>query len=223
MKIKYDIIFGMGFDFIAILIVFVIILFSMVLHEMAHAYTAFFLGDTTAKEEGRLSVNPLKHIDPFLSIMIPLLLFILGGPIFGGAKPVPIAQKKLKGGEWGMALVAFAGPFMNFLIAFLGFLIGYYSGLINSGGYIGLFFKQLVLANLGFMIFNLIPIPPLDGSRILYAIAPDVIRDFLTKIESSLGVFLILVLIYIFGNYLSIFTSNIMVAILKFFYFIVGR
>ena len=223
MKIKYDIIFGMGFDFIAILIVFVIILFSMVLHEMAHAYTAFFLGDTTAKEEGRLSVNPLKHIDPFLSIMIPLLLFILGGPIFGGAKPVPIAQKKLKGGEWGMALVAFAGPFMNFLIAFLGFLIGYYSGLINSGGYIGLFFKQLVLANLGFMIFNLIPIPPLDGSRILYAIAPDVIRDFLTKIESSLGVFLILVLIYIFGNYLSIFTSNIMVAILKFFYFIVGK
>ena len=155
--------------------------------------------------------------------MIPLLLFILGGPIFGGAKPVPIAQKKLKGGEWGMALVAFAGPSTNFLIAFLGFLIGYYSGLINSGGYIELFFKQLVLANLGFMIFNLIPIPPLDGSRILYAIAPDVIRDFLTKIESNLGVFLILVLIYIFGNYLSIFTSNIMVAILKFFYFIVGK
>ena len=223
MKVKYDIIFSMGFDFIAILIVFVIILFSMVLHEMAHAYTAFFLGDTTAKEEGRLSVNPLKHIDPFLSIMIPLLLFILGGPIFGGAKPVPIAQKKLKGGEWGMALVVFAGPFTNFLIAFLGFLIGYYSGLINSGGYVGLFFKQLVLANLGFMIFNLIPIPPLDGSRILYAIAPDVIRDFLTKIENNLGVFLILVLIYIFGNYLSIFTSNIMVAILKFFYFIVGK
>ena len=223
MKVKYDIIFGMGFDFIAILIVFVIILFSMVLHEMAHAYTAFFLGDTTAKEEGRLSVNPLKHIDPFLSIMIPLLLFILGGPIFGGAKPVPITQKKLKGDEWGMALVAFAGPFTNFLIAFLGFLIGYYSGLINSGGYIELFFKQLVLANLGFMIFNLIPIPPLDGSRILYAMAPDVIRDFLTKIESNLGVFLILVLIYIFGNYLSIFTSNIMVAILKFFYFIVGK
>ena len=223
MKVKYDIIFGMGFDFIAILIVFVIILFSMVLHEMAHAYTAFFLGDTTAKEEGRLSINPLKHIDPFLSIMIPLLLFILGGPIFGGAKPVPITQRKLKGDEWGMALVAFAGPFTNFLIAFLGFLIGYYSGLINSGGYIGLFFKQLVLANLGFMIFNLIPIPPLDGSRILYAIAPDVIRDFLTKIESNLGVFLILVLIYIFGNYLSIFTSNIMVAILKFFYFIVGK
>ena len=223
MKVKYDIIFGMEFDFIAILIVFVIILFSMVLHEMAHAYTAFFLGDTTAKEEGRLSVNPLKHIDPFLSIMIPLLLFILGGPIFGGAKPVPITQRKLKGDEWGMALVAFAGPFTNFLIAFLGFLIGYYSGLINSGGYIELFFKQLVLANLGFMIFNLIPIPPLDGSRILYAIAPDVIRDFLTKIESNLGVFLILVLIYIFGNYLSIFTSNIMVAILKFFYFIVGK
>lgn len=212
----------MNFDLTAIAIVFVIILFSMVLHEMAHAYTAYFLGDTTAKEEGRLSANPLVHIDPLLSIVIPLLLFISGGPIFGGAKPVPVSQRNLKGGEWGMALVAFAGPFMNFLLALTGFLVGHFSGLMMQGGYMGLFFKQMILANLGFMIFNLIPIPPLDGSRILYAIAPDAVREVLSKLESSLGVFLVMMLVYIFGNSLSMFTSSIMVSILKFFYFIVG-
>ena len=206
----------------AIAIVFVIILFSMVLHEMAHAYTAYFLGDTTAKEDGRLSVNPLVHIDPLMSIVIPLLLFISGGPIFGGAKPVSVLRRNLKGGEWGMALVAFAGPFMNFLLALTGFLVGHFSGLMMQGGYMGLFFKQMILANLGFMIFNLIPIPPLDGSRILYAIAPDAVREVLSKLESSLGIFLVMMLVYIFGNSLSMFTSSIMVSILKFFYFIVG-
>lgn len=212
----------MNFDIFAIIIVFIIILFSMVLHEMAHAYTAYFLGDNTAKEEGRLSLNPFSHIDPVMSIIVPLLLFISGGPIFGGAKPVPVAQKRLKGGEWGMALVAFSGPFVNFLIALIGFLIGHLSGGLVAGGYVGLFFKQLVLANLGFMIFNLLPIPPLDGSRIAYALAPDFIRDLFDRIEKGMGVFLVLILVYVFGNSLSIFTSSIMVSILKFFYFIVG-
>jgi len=212
----------MNFDIFAIIIVFIIILFSMVLHEMAHAYAAYFLGDNTAKEEGRLSLNPFSHIDPVMSIIVPLLLFISGGPIFGGAKPVPVAQKRLKGGEWGMALVAFSGPFVNFLIALVGFLIGYLSGGLVAGGYVGLFFKQLVLANLGFMIFNLLPIPPLDGSRITYALAPDFIRDLFDRIEKGMGVFLVLILVYVFGNSLSIFTSSIMVSILKFFYFIVG-
>ena len=212
----------MNFDIFAIIIVFIIILFSMVLHEMAHAYTAYFLGDNTAKEEGRLSLNPFSHIDPVMSIIVPLLLFISGGSIFGGAKPVPVAQKRLKGGEWGMALVAFSGPFVNFLIALVGFLIGHLSGGLVAGGYVGLFFKQLVLANLGFMIFNLLPIPPLDGSRIAYALAPDFIRGLFDRIEKGMGVFLVLILVYVFGNSLSIFTSSIMVSILKFFYFIVG-
>ena len=103
-----------------------------------------------------------------------------------------------------------------------GFLVGHFSGLMMQGGYMGLFFKQMILANLGFMIFNLIPIPPLDGSRILYAIAPDAVREVLSKLESSLGIFLVMMLVYIFGNSLSMFTSSIMVSILKFFYFIVG-
>ena len=212
----------MNFDLIAIAVVFVIILFSMVLHEMAHAYTAYFLGDTTARDEGRLSLNPFVHIDPVMSIIVPLVLFISGGPIFGGAKPVPIAERKLKWGEWGMALVALAGPLTNFVIAFVGFLIGYFSGGLSSGGYVGLFFKQLILANLGFMIFNLIPISPLDGSRVAYALAPDFIRELYMRLEKGMGIFLVLIVVYVFGSSLSVFTSSVMIAILKFFYLIVG-
>lgn len=212
----------MNFDLIAIAVVFVIILFSMVLHEMAHAYTAYFLGDTTARDEGRLSLNPFVHIDPVMSIIVPLVLFISGGPIFGGAKPVPITERKLKWGEWGMALVALAGPLTNFIIAFVGFLIGYFSGGLSSGGYVGLFFKQLILANLGFMIFNLIPIPPLDGSRVAYALAPDFIRELYIRLEKGMGIFLVLIVVYVFGSSLSVFTSSVMIAILKFFYLIVG-
>lgn len=212
----------MNFDLIAIAVVFVIILFSMVLHEMVHAYTAYFLGDTTARDEGRLSLNPFVHIDPVMSIIVPLVLFISGGPIFGGAKPVPIAERKLKWSEWGMALVALAGPLTNFVIAFVGFLIGYFSGGLSSGGYVGLFFKQLILANLGFMIFNLIPIPPLDGSRVAYALAPDFIRELYMRLEKGMGIFLVLIVVYVFGSSLSVFTSSVMIAILKFFYLIVG-
>ena len=212
----------MNFDLIAIAVVFVIILFSMVLHEMAHAYTAYFLGDTTARDEGRLSLNPFVHIDPVMSIIVPLVLFISGGPIFGGAKPVPITERKLKWGEWGVALVALAGPLTNFIIAFVGFLIGYFSGGLSSGGYVGLFFKQLILANLGFMIFNLIPIPPLDGSRVAYALAPDFIRELYIRLEKGMGIFLVLIVVYVFGSSLPVFTSSVMIAILKFFYLIVG-
>ncbi|MBR1874969.1 site-2 protease family protein [Candidatus Saccharibacteria bacterium] len=200
-----------------ILIVFGIILFSMVLHEMAHAYVAYFLGDTTAKDEGRLSPNPLVHIDPWMSIVVPLLLFISGGPIFGGAKPVPIDSRNLKGGPWGMALVAIAGPAMNFLIAFVGFMVGHFTGGIYGTGLVQTFFLELVLANLGFFVFNLLPIPPLDGSRILYAIAPDGVRELMERIEQTIGIFLVLFLVVFLGSYLSQFTSTIIINILQFF------
>ncbi len=93
----------------------------MIFHELAHGFMAYFLGDDTAKEEGRLTLNPLKHLDPLLSVALPLLLFMTGGPIFGGAKPVPVNSKNLKYGVWGMAMVAVAGPLMNFVIAFVAF------------------------------------------------------------------------------------------------------
>lgn len=204
-----------------IIIVLVVILFSMMLHELAHGLVAYRLGDDTAKEDGRLTLNPLKHLDPWLSVAMPLLLLISGGPIFGGAKPVPVNSYKLKYGPWGMALVAIAGPLMNFLIAFVAFLIGFYSGALSSSGIAGEIFSNLVMVNLGFGIFNLIPIPPLDGSRVLYAISPDPIRDLLDRIEPY-GIMVVLILVVMGSGFVNRLMLGGMEGILSFFYSIVG-
>lgn len=204
-----------------IIIVLVVILFSMMLHELAHGLVAYKLGDDTAKEDGRLTLNPLKHLDPWLSVAMPLLLLISGGPIFGGAKPVPVNSYKLKHGPWGMALVAIAGPLTNFLIAFVAFLIGFYSGALSSSGIAGEIFGNLVMVNLGFGIFNLIPIPPLDGSRVLYAISPDPIRDLLDRIEPY-GIMVVLILVVVGSGFVNRLMLGGMEGILSFFYSIVG-
>ena len=210
-------------DLLRALIAFLIILVSMVLHEMAHAYVAYFLGDETAKEEGRLSPNPFVHIDPWMSIVVPMLLFISGGPVFGGAKPVPIDRRNLKGGAFGMALVAAAGPAMNFILAFLAFLVAHFTGILRNGDFATLtFFSQVITTNLGFMLFNLIPIPPLDGSRILYAIAPDGIRDLMEKMESTLGMIIVFVMVYFCSSLLSDYLVGAIGAILNLFYALVG-
>lgn len=209
-------------DILGIVIVFGVIIFSMVLHEMAHAYTAYFLGDMTAKEEGRLSPNPFVHIDPYLSILVPVLLYLMGGPIFGGAKPVPIDSRNVKGGAWGMALVAIAGPLTNFILALVAFLIGHFTGIIYETSYFGFFFKEMLHINLGFMVFNLIPIPPLDGSRILYAIAPDGVRQIMEKMEGVAGLVLVMALVLLLGSYLSDFIVNIINEIINFFLMLVG-
>ena len=116
-----------------------------------------------------------------------------------------------------MALVAIAGPAMNFLIAFVGFMVGHFTGGIYGTGLVQTFFLELVLANLGFFVFNLLPIPPLDGSRILYAIAPDGVRELMERIEQTIGIFLVLFLVVFLGSYLSQFTSTIIINILQFF------
>ena len=209
-------------DLGAVLVVFVIIIVSMVLHEMAHAYVAYFLGDTTAKEEGRLSPNPIVHIDPINSIALPLILFMAGGPVFGGAKPVPINRENLKGGAWGMALVAIAGPLMNFLIALVTFLIAHFTGVLYQDGFGPSMVVQIITSNLGFMVFNLIPIPPLDGSRVLYAIAPDGIRDFMEKMEYSTGLIIVFIMVFFFSQYLSTYLVGAIQGLLRFFFFLVG-
>ena len=203
------------------IIVIVIIVISVVLHELSHGVVAYFLGDRTAKEAGRLSLNPLKHIDPFMSILVPVLLYAMRAPIFGGAKPVPINTRNLKWREWGMALVAVAGPLTNFLLAFIFFLIGHFTALIYHPDLAGFFFQQMVFSNLGFMIFNLIPIPPLDGSRVLYAISPDVVRGFLLQMETY-GVLIVYALILVFGSAFSNIMSGGINGILDFFYWVVG-
>lgn len=205
-----------------IVIILVIILVSMILHELAHGVIAYLLGDTTAKDEGRLSLNPLKHLDPVISILVPLMMYMMGGPIFGGAKPVPVDSRRLKGGAWGMALVAVAGPITNFLLALAGFLIGHFTGGLYVSGLTATIFSQFILTNLGFFVFNILPIPPLDGSRVLYALAPDGARAVMEKIEETAGVWLVFGLILITGSLLTRLMSGATSGILRFFYMLVG-
>lgn len=181
--------------------IFAIILLSMTVHEAMHAFMGYFLGDNTAKIEGRLTLNPLKHIDPFMTILLPLTMALLGGPVFGGAKPVPFNPNRVRYGEWGAAMVALAGPLTNLFIAFLAFGIGTLMGVVSNGGLVASSFLGSVIAmtvsvNLGFFVFNMLPVPPLDGSRLLYALAPESARRLMEQIEQygTLVVFLLVVL-----------------------------
>ena len=181
--------------------IFAIILLSMTVHEAMHAFMGYFLGDNTAKIEGRLTLNPLKHIDPFMTILLPLTMALLGGPVFGGAKPVPFNPNRVRYGEWGAAMVALAGPLTNLFIAFLAFGIGALMGVVGKGGLVASSFPGSVIAmtvsvNLGFFVFNMLPVPPLDGSRLLYALAPETARRLMEQIEQygTLVVFLLVVL-----------------------------
>ena len=206
-----------------IVIILLIILGSVILHELSHGVVAYFLGDRTAKDAGRLTLNPIKHIDPFMSILVPVVLYLMHAPVFGGAKPVPINTHNLKGKEWGMALVAIAGPLTNFLIAFIAFLIARFSGIFYapSGDIARFVFSEIIFINLGFMLFNLIPIPPLDGSRVLYAIAPDSVRNIMMGMEKY-GIIIIYILIFLFGDVFSSLMVNGMNGLLDFFYIITG-
>ncbi|MDR0591334.1 MAG: site-2 protease family protein [Candidatus Nomurabacteria bacterium] len=191
---------------LTILIVLAVIVISMTLHELAHGYVAYWLGDDTAKAQGRLTPNPIKHLDPILSLALPLMMAITGGPIFGGAKPVPLNFSRIKWGEVGVACVAMAGPLTNLLLAYILFVIAYYSG-ASADSLGGLVLAIGFQVNLGFCIFNLIPIPPLDGSRVIYALAPDFVRRFMDHIERY-GFIMILLLILLFGALLSKYMSS---------------
>ena len=196
----------MGMDITYLIIVVVTILLSMTLHEAMHAFMGYFLGDDTAKAQGRLSLNPIKHIDPIMTIALPLFLAVMGGPIFGGAKPVPFNPHKVRYGEWGAALVAIAGPLTNLLIAFVVFGVGVLSGVITSAGVEATLAGQIVITavsvNLGFFVFNILPIPPLDGSRVLYALAPDPVKAGMEYIERY-GIFLVFGLVLIGASVLG--------------------
>lgn len=190
-----------------IIIVLIIILVSVILHELAHGIVAYLLDDHTAKDAGRLTLNPIKHIDPVMSILVPVVLYLLRVPVFGGAKPIPINPSSLKGREWGLALVAIAGPLTNLLIAFIAFLIARFSGILYEQGTTYFIFTEIIYINLGFLLFNLIPIPPLDGSRVLYALAPDAVRNFMSQMEPY-GLVVVYLLIFLFGDVFSSLMVN---------------
>ena len=196
----------MEIDILQLVVVFGVILISMTLHEAMHAFVAFWLGDDTAQREGRLTLNPIKHIDPFLTIILPLGLALVGAPIFGGAKPVPFRPDMVKGGDWGAALVALGGPLTNLLIAFISFGVWVIVGAPVTG--VGsLILSTMVTVNLGFFLFNIIPIPPLDGSRVLYALAPEFVRTGMRFVEQY-GLILVFALVLLAGPLLGSYMTT---------------
>lgn len=171
-----------------------VLIFSVIIHEVAHGYAASALGDDTARYEGRLTLNPLKHLDPIGSFLVPLTSYMLGGFIIGWAKPVPYNPHNLRVGRWSEALVALAGPASNMGIALIfGFLIRF-SGEALGPAYLEIA-SLIVFINILLAIFNLVPISPLDGSKLLFAFFPQKFRELRTFFEQYS---LVLLLIFIF-------------------------
>lgn len=193
-------------DITYIITVIVVILLSMTLHEAMHAFMGYWLGDDTAKLQGRLTLNPIKHIDPFLTILLPVMLAILQGPIFGGAKPVPFNPDRVRYEEWGAALVAVAGPLTNLFIAFIMFGVYVLVGFPQEG-FVALLLSTAVTVNLGFFIFNMIPIPPLDGSRVLYALAPEFVRRGMEAIE-QFGIVFVFIIVFLASSMIGVFMQT---------------
>ena len=202
-------------NFLSLLVYFVILIISLSFHEMAHAIVSYILGDDTAKMQNRVSLNPFKHLDPFLSFILPLSLIVFGLPVFGGAKPVMVNSRKLKWGDYGMALVALAGPLANFLLAFIcfGFATVFLKASTSSG--IGQILLLATQVNLGLMLFNLIPIPPLDGSKVLYALMPESTQGVMDKLEASL--LPIFIVIMLMSHLIAIYINQVSVAIIQLF------
>lgn len=215
-----------------VLIIFyvVILLYSVIIHEVFHGITAMWMGDNTAKYAGRITFNPLKHIDPWLTIGMPMLmLFLTGGKFaFGSAKPVPYNPYNLKNQKWGPALVALSGPGINILIALIAAVAAKLISLplaskvdiisnFNEWGNISyaisgsvgaIFYELLVIIifwNVFLAFFNLIPIPPLDGSKLLFAIIP-VSVETMAMLE-QFGFILLLFAIFFFSGPLGAFLN----------------
>lgn len=182
-----------------------ILIFSIVVHEVSHGYAALMQGDKTAQYEGRLTLNPLKHLEWFGSVLLPTISYLAGGFIFGWAKPVPYNPYNLRNQKWGPALVAAAGPISNISIAVVfGLIIRFLPGLSGtlSGTFILNFLNiagLIVLLNLVLAFFNLVPIPPLDGSKLLFAFLPYRWNNVQTFMEQY-GLFLLLMFIFFFSR-----------------------
>lgn len=165
-----------------IIVFFVSLLIGLSLHEAMHAFTAHWLGDDTAYEAGRLTINPLKHIDFLTTVMLPFVLYLLGLPLLLAAKPVPFNPWNVKFEEFGAALIGLAGPLTNLALAIVASIILRLSGL-GAGDQWTEYLLIFISLNVGIFVFNLIPFPPLDGSRVLYAFAPEPLQNFMQSIE----------------------------------------
>lgn len=216
-----------SFNFVRILQIllrFAVLFPAIILHEVSHGYVAYLLGDPTAKRMGRLTLNPIAHIDPIGTVVMPLALLLLSGGafFFGYAKPVPFNPRNFKNERTGMLLTGIAGPVTNILLAVVfGFASRFFSvpgGVwdMSSFNSIGAFLLFFSYANLMLAFFNLVPVPPLDGSRVLQWILPDSLRDAYHSLE-RFGFLILMGLIWfvpgIFNAYLDLTVWPIFTAI----------
>lgn len=207
----------MDVNLIFLVVSFVAFFLALSAHEFSHALAAYYLGDPTAAAEGRLTLNPLAHIDLFGTVLLPLFLIFSGtGIVFGWAKPVPVNYFHLRNLRWGPALVSLAGPVANFIFGVISIvlfnLVQNYTSLDGNNLLVNFLFS-LITVNFVLMLFNLIPIPPLDGSKVLFAILPDSFDDFKLTLEKY-GV-LVLFALMIFGSGLLNLMFNFLFSIIS--------
>ncbi|MGD0977074.1 MAG: site-2 protease family protein [Minisyncoccia bacterium] len=178
-----------------IIFLIVVFLYSVVLHEVSHGFVAYSMGDNTARDLGRLTLNPLKHLDFFGSIILPLFLFLVGSPfLFGYAKPVPYNPLNLNDRKYGPAKVAIAGPIVNFILAVMfGLVLRFLPS--STGPALPILLGYIVQINLLLAIFNLVPIPPLDGHWILFTFLPARF-DHVRQTLSRYGIFILLIFLF---------------------------
>lgn len=193
---------------------FIVLIFSAVLHEVAHGYVAEHLGDPTARNAGRLTLNPIVHLDFFLSFLMPVLLYIAtsGAFFFGGAKPVPYNPNNLKDPRTGSAKIALAGPATNFALAIVfGIAIRILAPIPSVSGTFLSLLAIIVFVNILLGVFNLVPIPPLDGSRVLFAALPQTPAAFRAMyVLERWG--LVFVLLFVF------FGFQVVIPVISFFF-----
>ncbi len=186
--------------FYQILVWSVPVLFAITLHEVGHGWAAMMLGDSTAKDMGRLSINPLKHIDPVGTVVVPLIMFFASGFIFGWAKPVPVNWNQLNNKKRDIALVALAGPGANLLmVAFWLLIAKLFITAADQGNSVAHILTLMawagIVINSLLMILNLFPLPPLDGSRVVFSLLPESIASRYAKIEPYGLIILVLLLV----------------------------
>jgi Zn-dependent protease len=238
----------MGNEIVLIGFYILTLVYSVIIHEVSHGVVALWLGDLTAKYADRLNLNPLKHIDPFGSVILPLLLVVSTGFAFGWAKPVPYNPYNLRNQKWGPTMVALAGPASNLILAgvaaviakllpltllaktdilerFIGVISGRGDfvdrfGLLAdalAGSLSGIFFGLLLLVifwNVVLACFNLLPIPPLDGSKLLYALVP--LRERTVFFLEQYGLFLLIFVIFFLSGPISLFINFVLSIFLRF-------